>query len=139
MNNHHAIKIAALEWNQRLNNPSLQRGTDHEGMLEIPAASEPARDICRSVEYHVRPAHAQAGAFYMLMPVRMAYYALPKWSREARWLASILRKAADASGFELARNLLEDIPIRQRKPVGSEVVQRNSPATVESLTGAVTS
>jgi hypothetical protein len=131
--NHHAIKIAALEWKQKLVDLTWQRGADHEGMLEIPAASELALDICR-VEYHLRPANAQAGAFYMLMPARMAYFALPKWSREAQWLARILGKVAETSGFELARNMLDNIPIRKRKLVGGKEVLKNSPATSGSAT-----
>jgi hypothetical protein len=136
--NHHAIKIAALEWNHKLTDLSWQRGTDHEGMLEIPAASELAMEICCSVEYHLQPAHVHTGAFYMLMPARIAYYAIPKWSREARWLAIVLRDAADTSGFELARNVLDNIPIRQRKLVEDEDVQKDSPATSESVKGVMT-
>jgi hypothetical protein len=68
--NHPAIKIAALEWQHKLADLSWQRGADREGVLEIPAVSELALDICRSVESHLRPAHVQAGAFYMLMSAR---------------------------------------------------------------------
>jgi hypothetical protein len=136
--NHPAIKIAALEWQHKLADLFWQRGADHEGMLEIPAASELAMEICCSVEYHLQPAHVHTGAFYMLMPARIAYYAIPKWSREARWLAIVLRDAADTSGFELARNVLDNIPIRQRKLVEDEDVQKDSPATSESVKGVMT-
>ena len=132
--NHHAIKIAALEWQQKLADLSWQRGADHEGMLEIPAAAELALDICRSVEYLLRPAHSQAGAFYMLMPARMAYFALPKSSREAQWLARVLETVAEKSGFEMARNVLDNIPIRKVKIIGGRSVLKGSPATSESAT-----
>ena len=112
---HDSIMIAALEWQHKLTKLSWQRGIDHEGMLEIPAASELAVNICRSVEYHLRPKHIQAGAFYILMPARTAYRALPKQSREARWLENILKKIADASGFEIARNMLDIAPTREER------------------------
>jgi hypothetical protein len=53
----------------------------------------------------------------MLMPILVAYLTISKWPREARWLATILKRAADTSGFELARNLLDDVPIRIRNVI----------------------
>jgi hypothetical protein len=58
-------------------------------VLVIPAASGLALDICRSVEYHLRPFHVLVGTFYMLIPDLVVYLALPKWWRETRWLATI--------------------------------------------------
>ena len=132
--NYCAIKIAALEWQQKLADLSWQRGADHEGMLQIPGVSVLALDICRYVEYLLQPAHAQVGAFYMILPARIAYYALPKWSREAQWLAVKLETVADTSGFEMARNILNNIPIRRRKKIGGVSVLKYSPSTSESAT-----
>ena len=135
--NHRAIKIATLEWRQKLANLSWQRGADHEGMLEIPAASVLALDICRSVAYLLQPAHAQAGAFYIMLPARIAYFALPKGSREAQWLAKMLDNAADMSGFEMARNMLNNIPVRKRKVFDGRNVLKYSPAASDSATERV--
>jgi hypothetical protein len=98
-------------------------------MLVIPAASSLALG---SVEYHPRPSHVQVGAFYMPMPVLVAYLALPRWSREARWLATILESATGTSGFELSRNVLDNVPI-QIKNVN---MMENSPTTPEPATEA---
>ncbi len=112
---YNTIMIATLEWQHRLTCLSWQRGVDHEGMLDIPTASEFGLSICRSVEYHLLPKHMQAGAFYILMPARFAYLTLPKQSREARWLEKVLKKIADTSSFELARNVLNNVPIRGKR------------------------
>lgn len=71
-----------------------------------------ANEICRSVEYHLQPPHAGAGAFYILFPLRIAFYTLPKASREGRWLANIIQRIANNGGLEIGRNILDGIPVR---------------------------
>lgn len=53
-------------------------------------------------------------------------------SREAQWLARILAHASDTSGFQLARNVLNNIPIWKRKLVDGKEALKYSLATSES-------
>ena len=63
-----------------------------------------------------------SGAFNILFPARVAFFALPK--PEAIWLAGILQIIADTSGFELARNMLTNISVNEKAP---EVLGKEMP------------
>jgi len=124
------IKTTAMEWWHKLHDLSWERGPDHEGAKAV-GATDLALDICRSVEYHLRPVHAEAGAFYLPIPMRIAYAQLPTTSREARWLASVLERIADKSGLEMARNILHGVPIRQKRRADGGGYLDSWPATSE--------
>jgi hypothetical protein len=61
---------------------------------------------------------------------------LPRWSREAQWLATILESAAGTSSFELARNVLENVPIQIKNVIEGKDMMKNSPTTPEPATEA---
>lgn len=117
INKYWAIMIIAIEWQHKLYDMSWQRGFNHEGMLAVPTATEIALRICRGIEYHLRPEHAEEGAFYILMSARVAFFALPRQSREALWLVRLLVTIANGSGYELARHLLNNVPIRKKQGI----------------------
>lgn len=112
---HCLMKIATLEWQHTLSDLSWQRGVDHENTSVIPDTRAYALDICRSVDYHLKLAHGQTAAFHISLPCRLAYYALPGLSREAKWLVKVLDTVASSNGVEFARNVLHNVPVRKRK------------------------
>ena len=84
---HDAVMIAILEWTQKV--IDLSQGKVHI-FGEISEARHYAYNICRSVEYHLQTQNIEGGAFYIIMPARSAYLALPKPSRVARWLIRLM-------------------------------------------------
>ena len=104
-----AIMIQALEFQHRSRHLEWEKVSDHEGYKDIPEIRQCAVRICRSVEYLIQPQWKHSGAFCILFPARLAFFALPK--PEAIWLAGILQVIADTSGFELARNILTNISV----------------------------
>ena len=111
------MRIAILEWQHNLSDLTWQRGFNHEHMAAIPKTKPHAMDICRSVDYHFKIDHGQIAAFYISLPCRFAYYALPRLSREAQWLERVLDTVANSNGMEFARNILHNIPLRKQKVV----------------------
>ncbi|KAK4938450.1 hypothetical protein LTR10_021078 [Elasticomyces elasticus] len=108
------INIGVLEWEHILLHPNWERGDLHEEMDDIPEAEESAISICRSIEYFLKPAHAEAAPFYLPLPIRVAYLALPKTSRQSIWLLHVVDMLALAHQVEFPRNVLKNIPIRKR-------------------------
>ncbi|MCJ1395346.1 hypothetical protein MMC18_009408 [Xylographa bjoerkii] len=70
-----------------------------------------AREICRTVEYHLLGFEGRAGGYYLFFPLRIAYHLFEYESAEAKWLRQIMGVIADDSGFELGRHLIELSPI----------------------------
>ncbi|PVH85150.1 hypothetical protein DL98DRAFT_651045 [Cadophora sp. DSE1049] len=62
-------------------------------------------EICRSVEYHLVEERVNAGAFFLLFPLTVAYQVYEPGSREATWLRGVMNKIADSSGFEIGRHI----------------------------------
>jgi hypothetical protein len=125
------ILIIALEWQYRSRHLDWQKGTKHQGYELIPETRQYALHICQSVEYLLQPQWMHSGAFYLLFPARVAYYALPIESLEAHWLVGILESIAMVSGFEMARNVLTNVQINEEKPDGTygHAVQVSTVAT----------
>ena len=111
-----AFLIIALEWQYKSRHLDWQKGINHEGYGLIPETRKYALNICRSVEYLLQPQWMHAGAFYLLFPSRIAFYALPVSSPEALWLVGVLERIAIKSGFEMARNVLMNVQINEKKP-----------------------
>ena len=109
-----AFLIIALEWQYKSRHLDWQKGINHEGYELIPETRKYALNICRSVEYLLQPQWIHAGAFYLLFPSRIAFYALPLSSPEALWLVGILERIAITSGFEMARNVLTNVQINEK-------------------------
>ncbi|KAG4422536.1 hypothetical protein IFR04_004305 [Cadophora malorum] len=72
-----------------------------------PNIQEIGMEICRSVEYQLGEERANAGAFFLLFPLAMAYQVYCPGSRESAWLGGMMNKIADDSGFEVGRHLWE--------------------------------
>jgi hypothetical protein len=73
---------------------------------------EIAREICKSVHYHLLDQHNNAGPFYLLFPLRAAYEAFAPASREAGWLQAMMRHIANLSGFEISGKLSSQKPMK---------------------------
>ncbi|KAE9373024.1 hypothetical protein N431DRAFT_503803 [Stipitochalara longipes BDJ] len=64
-----------------------------------------ATEICKSVEYHLLHPASSAAAFFLLLPLRLAYQTFSPGSKESEWLSGVMRRIADSSGFEISRSL----------------------------------
>lgn len=91
----------------------LSNDTSYDPLLPPGSVQNPrdaALEICRSVDYHLLDSAGNAGAFFLLFPLRLAYLTMDPGSREALWLINVMRQLADTSGFEISRNLAgEDV------------------------------
>ena len=105
---HDAVMIAILEWTQKI--VDLSQGKIHI-FGEIPEARYYAYNICRSIDYHLQTQNIEGGAFYIIMPARSAYLALPKLSRAARWLVRLMLMVGNESGLEISKTALEGVPV----------------------------
>ena len=74
---------------------------------DAPNVQEIGMEICRSVEYQLGEDRANAGAFFLLFPLAMAYQVYEPGSRESTWLGGVMNRIADDSGFEVGRHLWE--------------------------------
>jgi hypothetical protein len=70
-----------------------------------PSAEAIATEICRSVEYHLLDSQNSAGAFFLLFPLNVAFSTFVLGSREAMWVADVMRGIADSSGFGIGHGL----------------------------------
>ncbi|KAI9688060.1 MAG: hypothetical protein M1822_001565 [Bathelium mastoideum] len=77
------------------------------GILLLPDQAPTTRDcaleICRSLNFHMLPAHAGPGALDVLAPARFAWLNLAAGSKEARWVEKVCQEIADNVGYELGR------------------------------------
>ncbi|KAI9661859.1 MAG: hypothetical protein M1821_009098 [Bathelium mastoideum] len=74
----------------------------------LPSIVPIAHAIIRSIEYLLQPMYVSSGAFYAMLPARLAYTALRKERRECRWLKRVVERIADEGGLDMAKNLLSD-------------------------------
>lgn len=122
------MMILILQWQHALSDLTQQTELD-DATPAIPRTAPYAIDICRSVDYHMNPGHGQIAAFYISLPCRVAYYALPDHSREAQWLIGILETVATSNGVEFARNVLHNLPVRRQRVLNGHSRLLVSPAT----------
>lgn len=113
-----AVLILALEWQYKSRHLDWQKGTNHEGCELIPGIRQYALHICKSVEYLLQTRWMHSGAYYLILPARVAFMALPVASPEAIWIVGVLERIAIASGFEMARNVLTNVQINEKRPRG---------------------
>ena len=111
--NYWTIAIMCHERIHKLGHPDWERGPSHEGMHAIPETKSLAFNICLSVEYFLRPIHIEAAPWYLSLPIRIAYLALPRESREAQWLFRTLRAMGEKHEVGLSRNILDNMPRRK--------------------------
>ncbi|KAI9893275.1 MAG: hypothetical protein M1814_000404 [Vezdaea aestivalis] len=87
---------------------------------------ELAREICRTVDFHLLNYTDSAGMFFMMFPLRIPLIVLgfdyPEEQREKVWLSKVLEHMADVSGLGFARRLGAVVPIylpdpQQEKPI----------------------
>jgi hypothetical protein len=76
---------------------------------EIPTRRDACVEICRSAEYYLQPSHGITGAYFLLMPLRMAQFAFEQGAAEneedrrlVRWSCGIMRHIAENHGFHNA-------------------------------------
>jgi hypothetical protein len=63
-----------------------------------------AIEICRSVEYHLVDSQ-NAGALFLLFPLRIAFTTFDPRSREQIWVSEVMRGIANLSGFGIGHGL----------------------------------
>lgn len=68
-----------------------------------PSAQAIATEICRSAEYHLLEEQGNAGAFFLLFPLRLAYQTFEDGAREKIWLEGLMTRVAELSGWEIGR------------------------------------
>ncbi|KAI9694256.1 MAG: hypothetical protein M1820_009114 [Bogoriella megaspora] len=113
------IKMLSLEQQYMLDHPTYMYGyarddltDDHHWTDKLSQLREMAFTIIRNVEYHLQPLHVNSGAFYILFPSRVAYMALDRSTREAKWLKVVIENMADKGGVELARHILRAVTVQ---------------------------
>lgn len=77
-------------------------------LLNPPGASlyDTAMEICRSVDYHLSPPHENAGAYFIIFPLRKARDELPIGSVEHEWVKLVRDVIAKKSGFMFLLSVL---------------------------------
>ncbi|KAL9091901.1 MAG: hypothetical protein Q9165_004653 [Trypethelium subeluteriae] len=131
---HATLQLLATEQSHILHNPSYstsipaylsakyyktQAFEDH-----LPTVVPLAHVIMRNVEYHLQPAHANSGAFYIMFPARLAYTALRRERRESVWLRRVIERVADQGALEIARGILgDDLVEAARRDAGSRMLE----------------
>lgn len=96
--------------------PTTTPGTS-KGPLLLPgqgSQEEIAREICRTVDFHLHKKEHHLGALLLLFPLRVAYKVFEPHSREALWLQGIMFQIADSKGFEMGRHILHDLPLNDQ-------------------------
>lgn len=67
-----------------------------------------ALEIIRSAEYHLTGPHASAGAFYLVMPLKVAWDAMPKDTLERFWIEQVMIGISRESGFKFTTGVLKN-------------------------------
>lgn len=92
----------------RLSNTTNQSGRKNNVALKLPheitSARDAAREMCRSVEYYLQPCHGITGAYFCMLPLRLAQFAFSAEEdrRLASWIRGIMRYIGDTHGFHNA-------------------------------------
>lgn len=78
---------------------------------DLRSAEDATQELCRSIEFHLsREETIASDAFRLVTPLALACNAIPKQSREAKWLRRICDQMSEMTGFQIFRysNLLPE-------------------------------
>lgn len=108
MNLCRALKLTALEWQQKLEQPQWWAGAGNQNMVDIPQARVLARDICCSLHLYFDSQNVSnvSNVSSLLHSAIVAHKAFRRNSREMRWLQGLLNRVADLTGVEVARSFI---------------------------------
>lgn len=72
-----------------------------------PSAFAVATEICSSVEYHLECGD-NAGAFFIIFPIRIAWQNFEIGSREKDWCESVMQRVAE-SGWDVGKSMMRNL------------------------------
>jgi len=93
-----SLPAFGLSW--KTTNPALIPAGQANGV-------DAAIELCRSVEYHLLPHHASAGAFMLLFPMNLALASLPSDSEEADYCRDTFRRISVSAGLNFSNGYIK--------------------------------